>query len=199
MKLTLDKIVLVIALLASALLADSWRTARHDSQQLAATLAAQNTVIQQAGDREKQRDTQLTAALAAIQTQKQTVRTPQQAAQQLPSILAPLPLPISVHDPNLSAPLSPGETPTTTISVPQPDLVPLYDDLQDCRANADQADSLKKDLSDEKNRSAALQRERDAALAAAHGGTFFVRLKRSAKWFVIGAATAAAIAAISHH
>jgi hypothetical protein len=26
-----------------------------------------------------------------------------------------------------------------------------------------------------------------------------VRLKRSAKWFVIGAATAAAIAAISHH
>jgi hypothetical protein len=70
--------------------------------------------------------------------------------------------------------------------------------LQDCRANADQADSLKKDLSDEKNRSAALQRERDAAVAAAHGGTFFVRLKRSAKWFVIGAATAAAIAAISH-
>jgi hypothetical protein len=199
MKLTLDKIVLVIALLASALLADSWRTARHDSQQLAATLAAQNTVIQQAGDREKQRDTQLTAALAAIQTQKRTVRTPQQAAQQLPSILPPLPLPISVHDPNLSAPLPPGETPTTTISVPQPDLVPLYDDLQDCRANADQADSLKKDLSDEKNRSAALQRERDAAVAAAHGGTFFVRLKRSAKWFVIGAATAAAIAAISHH
>lgn len=199
MKLTLDKIVLVIALLASALLADSWRTARHDSQQLAATLAAQNTVIQQAGDREKQRDTRLTAALATIQTQKRTVRTPQQAAQQLPSILPLLPLPISVHDPNLSAPLSPGEIPTTTISVPQPDLVPLYDDLQDCRANADQADSLKKDLSDEKNRSAALQRERDAAVAAAHGGTFFVRLKRSAKWFVIGAATAAAIAAISHH
>ena len=38
-------------------------SAHYDSQQLAATLAAQNTVIQQAGDREKQRDTQLASAL----------------------------------------------------------------------------------------------------------------------------------------
>jgi hypothetical protein len=199
MKLSLDKIVFAIVLLAAALLADAWRSARHDSQQLAATLAAQNTVIQQAGDREKQRDSQLAAALATIQTQKRIVRTPQQAAQQLPSVLPSLPLPVSIHDPNLSAPLPPGETPSTTISIPQPDLVPLYDDLQDCRANADQNVSLKKDLSDEKTRSVALQHERDAAVAVAHGGTFFVRLKRAAKWFAIGVATGAAVAAVAHH
>lgn len=199
MKLSLDKIVLAVALLAAALLADAWRSARHDSQQLAATLSAQNSVIQQAGDREKQRDSQFAAALATIQTQKRMVRTPQQAAQQLPNVLPPLPLAVSIHDPNLSAPLAPGETPSTTISIPQPDLVPLYDELQDCRANLDQTVSLKKDLSDEKNRSAALQHERDAAVAVAHGGTFFVRLKRSAKWFAIGVAAGAAVAAISHH
>src|SRR5579863_8699911 len=149
MKPTLITAVFVAALIAVALLADAWRSARHDSQQLAATLAAQNTVLQQAGDREKQRDSQLAAALATIQTQKSAVHTPQQAAKQLASVLPPLPLTVSVHDPDLSVPLPPGETPATSISVPQPDLVPLYDALQDCRANAVQNDSLKKDLSDE--------------------------------------------------
>src|ERR1700688_2917311 len=199
MKPTLDIIIFVAALIAVALLADAWRSARHDSQQLAATLASQNTMIQQAGDREKQRDSQLATALAAIQAQKRTVQTPQQAAKQLASVLPLLPLPVSIHDPDLSVPLPPGETPSTSISIPQPDLVPLYDGLQDCRASAVQNDSLKKDLSDEKSRSAALLHERDAAVAAAHGGTFLLRLKRAAKWFAIGVATGAAVAAVAHH
>jgi len=198
MKPTLDLIIFVAALIAVALLADAWRSARHDSQQLAATLAAQNTVIQQAGDREKQRDSQLATALASIQTQKRSVQTPQQAAEQLPSVLPPLPLPVSINHPDLSAPLPPGETPSTSISIPQPDLVPLYDDLQDCRASAVQNDSLKKDLSDEKTRSAALLHERDAAVAVAHGGTILQRLKRAAKWFAIGLAAGAAVAAVAH-
>jgi hypothetical protein len=199
MKPTLHIAVLLAASIAVALLADAWRSARRDSQQLAATLAAQNTIIHQAADRESQRDSQLAAALAAIQAQKHAVQTPQQAAKQLPSVLPPLPLPISIHEPDLSVPLPPGETPSTTISIPQPDLVPLYDDLQDCRATAVQNDTLKKDLSDEKTKSAALLHERDAANAAAHGGTFFLRLKRAAKWFAIGVATGAAAAAIAHH
>jgi type II secretory pathway pseudopilin PulG len=199
MKPTLDVIVFIAALIAVALLADAWRSARRDSQQLAATLAAQNTVIQQAGDREKQRDSQLATALATIQTEKRAVRTPQQAAQKLSSVLPPLPLPVAVHGPDLSTPHPPGETPAASISIPQPDLLPLYEDLQDCRASAVENDFLKKDLSDEKTRSVALIHERDSAIAAARGGTFFVRLKRAAKWFAIGVATGAAVAAVAHH
>ena len=199
MKPTTNIAILLAASIAIALLASAWRSARRDSEQLAATLAVQNTVIQQAGDREKQRDSQLAAALAAIQAQKRAVQTPQQAAKQLPSVLPILPLPITIHDPNLSIPLPPGEVPSTTISVPQADLVPLYDDLQDCRATAVQNDALKKDLSDEKTRSAALLHERDAATAVTRGGTFFQRLKRAAKWFAIGAAAGAAATAIAHH
>lgn len=199
MKPTIDIIVFVAALIAVALLADAWRSARHDSQQLAATLAAQNSVIHQSDDREKQRDSQLAAALAAIQAQKRTVQTPQQAAKQLASVLPALPLPVSIHDPDLALPLPPGETPSTSISIPQPDLVPLYDDLQDCRASTVQNGTLKKDLSDEKARSAALQHERDAAVTVAHGGTFLLRLKRAAKWFAIGVATGAAVAAVARH
>ena len=199
MKPTLHIAVLVAASIAIALLSDAWQSARHDSQQLAATLAAQNTVIQQAGDHEKQRDSQLATALATIQAQKRAVQTPQQADKELASVLPPLPLPVSIHDPDLSAPLPPGQTPSTSISIPQADLVPLYDDLQDCRACAVQNDALKKDLSDEKTRSAALLHERDAAIAVAHGGTFLLRLKRAAKWFAIGVAVGAASAAVAHH
>ena len=199
MKPTLKIIVLLATSIAVALLANAWRSARHDSQQLAATLATQNTLILQAGNLEKQRDSQLAAALATIQAQKRAVHTPQQAANELASVLPPLPLPVSIHDPDLSAPLPQGETPSTSISIPQPDLVPLYDDLQDCRANAVQTDALQKDLSDERTRSAALLHERDAAMAVAHGGTFLLRLKRAAKWFAIGVATGAAVAAVTHH
>lgn len=195
MKPTKDLLLLVAALTAIALLADAWHSARQDSQQLAATLSAQNNLIQQAAARETQRDSQLATALATIQSQKRVVQTPHQAAQQLSSVMPPLPLPVSIREPALSAPLPPGETPSTTITVPQPDLVPLYDDLQDCRASAAQADALKKDLSDEKSRSASLTQEQNAAIAAARGGTFLVRLKRSAKWFAIGLAIGAAVAA----
>jgi hypothetical protein len=190
---------LLAALIATALLADAWRTARHDSEQLAATLAAQNTVIRQADDREKQRDAQLAAALSTIQAQKRAVHTPQQAIQQLASVLPPLPLPVSIHTLNLSAPLPPDQPPSASISIPQPDLVPLYDDLQDCRANAIQNDALKQNLADEKARSAALLHERDAANAVAHGGTILLRFKRAAKWFAIGVAAGAAVAAVARH
>jgi hypothetical protein len=191
-KPALQLILFSAALAGIALLADAWRSARHDSQKLAATLAAQNLTLQQASDHEKQRDSQLAATLAAIQSEKRAVRTPRQAAEQLPSILPPLPLPVTVSIPNLSVPLPPGETqPLATVSIPQPDLVPLYDALQDCRSSQAQAGALQNDLADEKSRSAALTQERNAAVAAARGGTLLVRLKRAAKWFAIGIAIGA--------
>jgi len=194
MKPTLKIIVSTAAFLAIALLADSWRSARHDAQQVAATLATQNVALQQAVNRENQRDKQMAAALATIQAQKRAVHSPQQAAAQLASVLPPLPLPVSVQGPVLSVPFPAGEIPPTILSIPQPDLIPLYDQLQDCRASTQRNDTLQEDLADEKMRAAEILHERDAALSAAHGGAFFARLKRAAKWFILGAAVGAAAA-----
>ncbi len=233
MKLLHKPLLLLLAALAIALLADAWRSARRDSQQLAATLAAQNSILQQASQHEKQRDTQLAATLAAIEAQKRAVHTPEQAVQNLPKALPPLPLPITIHTPTLSeihpmpappeaVPAYSGASPTdyevltkrhplstsdpdsdsdsdqTTITIPQPDLIPLYNALQDCRAAQAQTITLQQDLSDEKARTAALQKERDASLTAAHGGPLLQRLKRAAKWFALGAALGAAIPLILH-
>jgi hypothetical protein len=241
MKPTLHIILLcagiLAAVVAAALLADAWLSARHDSQQLSATLAAQKTQLQAAADREYQRDSQLAAALDAIHAQTRAVRTPQQAAKEIPSALPPLPLPVTIHFPALPAPVAqavvvsrseslacrpaqssgppqigqpevedpgsveacPPDPAPATISVPQPDLLPLYADLQNCRAAALESQAAQKDLADEKARSASLLHERDAALATARGGTFLTRLKRSAKWFAIGVAAGAAATAIAHH
>ena len=214
MKFPLQLIGLLAAVAAIGLLADAWRSARHDSQELAATLASQNAVIQQASVQEKQRDSQLQSVLAEIHAAKLSVHTPQQAAQDLPEALPPLPLPLSIHFPDLSrkptdSPSEPPNpsakglpdepTPAASISIPQPDLIPLYNALQDCRASQFQSSTLEKDLSDEKTRSAALVHERDAALTAAHGGSILNRLKRAAKWFAIGLAAGATLAAASHH
>ena len=50
-------------------------------------------------------------------------------------------------------------------------------------------------LKDEQTKTQALSRERDTALKAARGGSLFRRVVRAAKWFVIGAARLASVAA----
>ena len=185
------------ALLAAALAADSWLAARRASSQLVAALASQNALLAQASDREHQRDAQLASALAQIAADKRRIQTPQQAAQALATVLPPLPLPVSLRLPDLTAAPTSSEPAPASVSVPQADLKPLYDALADCRACGLERDALKKDLADEQAKTTLLLRERDAAIAAARGGAFWSRLKRSAKWFAIGVALGAAAA--SHH
>ncbi len=78
--------------------------------------------------------------------------------------------------------------------LPAADLKPLYDFALDCKACGAKLAASQGDLSDEKVKTAALTKERDAAVQAAKGGTALRRIARAAKWFALGAA-AGAIAA----
>jgi len=198
MSRTLHIVIAATTLVAALLIGDAWRVARRNSVQLAATLAAQNILIKQASAQEEQRNNDLAAALATIAAAKKHVQTPQQAADAIPSVLPPLPLPIKISIPKLAQSQLPDDVAPASISIPQSDLKPLYDSLQDWRACALQREATKKDLADEQTRVAALTRERDAAITAAHGGTFWSHLKYAAKWFAIGAATAAIATTASH-
>jgi len=198
MSRTLHILATSAALIAAFFIADSWRTARRNSAQLTATLESQKTLIEQAAAREQQRNTQLATALSSIAAEKKRIQTPQQAVEAISSALSTLPLPIKISLPDLTEPPKPGDAAPASISIPQSDLKPLYDSLQDCRACALQRDTAKKDLVDEQARVAALTRERDAAVAAAHGGNFWSRLKHATKWFVIGVAAGAAASTVTH-
>jgi len=197
MSRTFHIVATVATLIATLFIADAWRTARRNSAQLAATLTSQNALIEQATAREQQRNAQLAAALASVAAEKKRVQTPQQAVDAIPSVLPPLPLPVKILLPDLSqSPIQVDAAPAS-ISIPQSDLKPLYDSLQDCRACALERDATKKDLVDEQARVAALTRERDTAIAVARGGSFWSQLKHAAKWFVIGVAAGAAATAAS--
>jgi hypothetical protein len=78
--------------------------------------------------------------------------------------------------------------------LPAADLKPLYDFALDCKACQAKLTASQGDLNDEKVKSAALTKERDAAVQAAKGGSALRRIARAAKWFALGAA-AGAIAA----
>jgi hypothetical protein len=93
-------------------------------------------------------------------------------------------VPASPANPTRIAPQSAAEIPAT-------DLAPLYDYVQDCRACQLQLTAAKQNATDDAAKIHALTRERDAAVTAAKGGSFWLRLKRNAHWLAIGAAVGA--------
>jgi hypothetical protein len=74
---------------------------------------------------------------------------------------------------------------------PLPTSPPLYDYVQDRRACQLQLTAAKQNATDDAAKIRALTRERDAAVTAAKGGSFWLRLKRNAHWLAIGAAVGA--------
>jgi hypothetical protein len=100
-----------------------------------------------------------------------------------------------------SSPPSPlQELPSAPVAqIPGADLKPLYDYAQDCRACQARLASAKQDATDNAAKLAALTRERDAAIRAAKGGGFWLRLRHNALWFVVGASAGAAALCASGH
>jgi len=186
-------LVVIAALILLVLLAGrSWLAAHDAAIQLAATLRAQEKVLAEANQRQRERDASLAAALAQINAAKRRVTTPAQAVAEIPDALPPLPKPVEIQIP---PPTPEQPEPPAVATVPQADLKPIYDYLQDCRACQVSLAATRENLADERTKLAAVTTERDAAIQAARGGTFWTRLKRNAKWFALGAAAAAAATA----
>lgn len=188
--------IIFVALAALVVLGGRSWLASHDADvRLASTLAAQKTILDQAAAREQRRDATLSKTMSAISRAKRSVQTPAEAAARIPDVLPPLPQPISLTVPQ---PTAAEPMPPASAIVPQADLKPLYDSLQDCRACQAQLSAAQADVADGRAQIAALTAERDAAVKAARGGGFWSRTRRAAKWFLIGAAAGAFAAAAAH-
>ena len=204
----------------------SWLAERRDRDRLDAELAATKQLLSAANNRQHDRDAQLNQTLAALSSEKRAVRSPAQILRDLPHQL-PLPAPITLQSPtttptttNVATPgAPPGEVGRAAPSpaspsevardpdlkpsapdalIPSEDLKPLYDFVLDCKACQARLGALQSDLADEKSKTAALTKERDEALQVARGGSDLRRIRRAAKWFVIGAATGAIAAKTAH-
>ncbi len=74
-----------------------------------------------------------------------------------------------------------------TAQIPAADLKPLYNYIQDCRACQAKLAAANQNAADDAKKIAALMQERNAAITAAKGGTFWHRLQRNATWLAAGA------------
>ncbi|MBS1842458.1 MAG: hypothetical protein JSS69_08320 [Acidobacteria bacterium] len=195
--------IAAIAVLLAAAFLWEWHAARLDRDRLQSQLADAEKSLQQATASQQQRDRQLTDTVSKLESLKVTVKSQQDILARLPYLLA-LPKPIAMAQQKPPAPHSQKSNQAASPTAPQPqavlpteDLKPLYDFAIDCKACQAKLAAATADLADEKTKSEALSRERDAASTAAKGGSLRQRLGRAAKWFAIGA-LAGAIAAKSH-
>jgi hypothetical protein len=219
-RLYLRVAAILAAVAVTAIVLAAWRANRRDTAQLATDLAAARQSLAQAESRQHDRDTQLLQTLAAFAAEKRNITTPTQILRDLPKQI-PLPVPITLQDPNSAknrsnATCSSGSVcepegldstqpstkttsnPATTKAVlPIEDLKPLYDFTIDCKACQAKLAAAQADLSDERAKSAVLTRERDEAVQVAKGGSVLRRIARNAKWLAIGA-IAGAVAARAH-
>jgi hypothetical protein len=103
------------------------------------------------------------------------------------------PVPNAAPSRGARSPDQPG-TSSGNAEIPEADLKPLYDFVQDCRACQAQLAAANANLTDEQARSAALARERNVAVTAAKNSGFWRQLKRNTKWLAIGAAVGVVLA-----
>jgi hypothetical protein len=186
MKQAVHIIEIGILLVAVAIATGAWMGSRTDTAKLKTTLTAEHSLIEQAANREQDRDKLLASAVDSIKAQMRQVRTASQAAKAIPSLLPELPQPLVIPSTNVPPATPDTDTQPAPLNIPADDVKPLYDHLQNCRICAMERDTAKQDLADQQARNVALAKERDAAVTASKGGTLWNRAKRAAKWFSIG-------------
>jgi hypothetical protein len=205
----LEVVAAIILLAVVTFIARSWLDAHDDQLRLHATIDAQQTVIAQAQQQtqqlaaaEKQRDAQTQATLASMQQAAAKIQTPQQIAQWIPPQLA-TPAPITVNVPPATAT---NPAPDAIARIPQQDLPVLRNEIESCKECAVKLSAAQQDLvtKDQQLKLAATQlsatqRERDAALTAAKGGSLWRRVERNTRWLAAGAAAATAALCATHH
>ena len=195
------RILAVIAALTAAclgiIMTRSWRASRQAAADMRVIFRAQAPVLDQAAKRESQRDSALSKKLAMISRAERSAKEPADIAKRLPAVFPPLPHPLAISLPSPASVPDTREAPAI-ITVPQADLKPLFDRLEDCRACQEQLATAQQDLQDERAKVSALTIERDAAWKAARGGGFWSRLRSGAKWFAVGGAVGALAASSVH-
>lgn len=212
-KTTLNRAAWLIACMSIAVLVvivRDYARSRLEIGLLREAVASGQKSIDAATKREAARDSVLQQKLREIEALKRKVQTPAQIIAALPAALPQLPLPITVSrfealniqdsGTNHSAPLSTADSPNSArsdvssetsgavLSVPDADLKPLYDDLEDCRAATATAEALKRDLADTQQQLSEMTAERDIAMRNTSPTNRWQDIKRAAKWFAVGAA-----------
>lgn len=180
---------------------DAWIKAQATVGQQQQTIQSANAEQQQLKAEETKRDQQTAAAIAGMQAQIAQLKTSQQIAAWLPKQI-PTPEPVTIDVPKAT---KENPTPAAVATIPQPDLPALRDYVSACQVCSVELHTAHQDLASKDQqlklageKLSATEKQRDAALQAAHG-TFWGRLWTRTKWLAIGAGAGAALLCGSGH
>ena len=176
--------------------------------QAQAKIQAQSQIIsadrqqrQQIETEQQARDARTARQIAAMQAEVAQVKTAAQIAAWLPKQL-PTPAPMKIEVPQGTAK---NPAPAAVATIPQTDLPALRDYVESCQVCSVKLHTARQDIAGKVQQLtlageqlAAAEKQRDAALRAAHG-TFWGRLWTRTKWFVIGAGAGAVLLCGSGH
>jgi hypothetical protein len=138
--------------------------------------------------------------LAALEQAKAAAQTPSQIIKEIPVYLPQnLPQPITT----VTQPAAVGakdQTPVVTGAlVPVEDMKPIFDQLVACKECEAKLFADEADKTSEAKQLASMNLERDAAIAAVKGGTFWQRLKHDSKTIFISAVAGAVVVCGTGH
>jgi len=187
-KRTLELVFAALLAAGLGLALNAWHGAALERAALDATLRAQQKFQ---ADLKSQSDLvvkDLKERMAALEAVKAQTSTPAQIVREIPSFL-PQTLPAPVTAITQPAPVgSPAGTPPTItgLQIPAVDMKPLFDKLVDCKECAAKLTAFEGQTSIDEDKIVSLEKERDAALKAAKGGSVWSRVKHEGKWFLAG-------------
>lgn len=180
---------------------DAWVQAQTKIQAQAQLISADRQQQRQIEAEQQARDAQTAHQIAAMQAEVAQVKTAAQIAAWLPKQL-PTPTPVKIQVPQGTAK---NPEPAAVATIPHTDLPALRDYVESCKVCSVKLHTAQQDIADKERQIklageqlSATEKQRDAALRAAHG-TFWGRLWTRTKWFVIGAGAGAALLCGSGH
>lgn len=180
---------------------DAWIQAQAKIQAQAQLISADRRQRQQIETEQKVRDARTARQIATMQAEVAQVKTAAQIAAWLPKQLhTPTPVKIAVP-----AGTAKNPAPAAVAKIPQTDLPALRDYVESCKVCSVKLHTAQQDIAGKERQLklageqlSAVEKQRDAALRAAHGA-FWGRLWTRTKWFVVGAGAGVALVCGSGH
>jgi chaperonin cofactor prefoldin len=166
-----------------------------------ATMKGKNEGLQVAIDQLKQSDQRRDAEFAQMKSDLahkfDQVKTPEQIVRVVPQYI-PMPDPIQLQKPKDAQGREIPDAPSEAVLTPR-NLTALRDYTNKCEQCQLDKQKLQAELDDQVKTTKLVTQQKDNAVAAAKGGTFFQRTKRNAKWLGIGAGVGAVAVTILTH
>ena len=120
-----------------------------------------------------------TQAAKADASRQAQVQTPAQVVKAIPQVIQ-LPAPVIVQTPDAPTPQA------GTLLVPTADAKPLFDTLSEGAACKTELSATKQQVTLEQEKTAAVTKDRDAAVTSLKGGSKWHRVITAAKWAAVG-------------